>query len=233
MSPIEHKRRLLVQLLALGALPLWHSRAAAALGDVPARLPPNRNFYRLRGRVTVNGMEARLDTRLSGGDRLETGPGAQAIFVFDRHAFLLRQNSRMEMRSSQPSRLESIVLAAGALLSVFGKAELDISTPAAVAGIRGTGAYAEAAPEKTYLCNCYGVIDIRSVAQPEESVRIVSRHHDAPKYILASPRDGQTILPAPFINHTDEELALIEALVGRTPPFFSPDDLYAPRRRRY
>jgi hypothetical protein len=39
------------------------------------------------------------------------------------------------------------------------------------------------------------------------------------------------IEPAPFINHTDVELALIEALVGRAPPFSLFDEDYGGARR--
>ena len=38
---------------------------------------------------------------------------------------------------------------------------------------------------------------------------------------------------APFINHTDQELMLIEALVGRVPPFVFPKSDYNPPRRSY
>ena len=36
-----------------------------------------------------------------------------------------------------------------------------------------------------------------------------------------------------FINHTDQELMLIETLVGRTPPFVFPMDIYNAPRRDY
>lgn len=58
-------------------------------------------------------------------------------------------------------------------------------------------------------------------------VTVESRHHDAAKYVAAAGR----ILPAPFINHTDDELMLIETLVGRTPPFALFDDSYGGPRR--
>lgn len=52
-----------------------------------------------------------------------------------------------------------------------------------------------------------------------ETIR--SLHHDAPRYILADGNAGKLITPAPMKNHDDEELMLVEALVGRTPPFSS------------
>ena len=38
---------------------------------------------------------------------------------------------------------------------------------------------------------------------------------------------------APFIDHTDQELMLIEALVGRSPPFVFPRSDYLRPRRPY
>ena len=49
------------------------------------------------------------------------------------------------------------------------------------------------------------------------------------KYVLAG--GGALIRPAAFKNHTDLELALIEALVGRTPPFPAFDNSYGSPRR--
>jgi len=43
---------------------------------------------------------------------------------------------------------------------------------------------------------------------------VLSRQHDRPLYILTGEPSGLNIRLAPFINHTDQELALIEALVG-------------------
>jgi hypothetical protein len=58
-------------------------------------------------------------------------------------------------------------------------------------------------------------------------------HHDKPLYILANQPKGQNIRAAGFINHTDQELMLIEALVGRTPPFVFPKSDYTGPRRNY
>jgi hypothetical protein len=42
------------------------------------------------------------------------------------------------------------------------------------------------------------------------------------------------LLPTPFINHTDSELALIEELVGRETPFSYNSGAYeVPRKRSY
>jgi hypothetical protein len=63
---------------------------------------------------------------------------------------------------------------------------------------------------------------------------VISKHHDQPLYVLPSAANGELIVAAPFINHTDTELALIEELVGRTTPFaFSGGGYEVPRRRSY
>ena len=123
----------------------------------------------------------------------------------------------------------------GKILSVFPSGRpVRMTTRNASIGIRGTGVYMESDPEQTYFCTCYGTADIAAVSDPTSRETVVSSHHDRPLYILAGEQPGRNIRLAPFIDHTDQELMLIEALVGRTPPFVFPkDDYKQPRRRTY
>ena len=105
-----------------------------------------------------------------------------------------------------------------------------VRTPVATIGIRGTGVYSESYPDSSYVCTCYGTTQIVSNADPKASENIISHRHDAPRYIVNNPEGGKLILPAPMKNHTDEELLLIETLVGRTPPFSAAQGYSAPRR---
>ena len=54
-----------------------------------------------------------------------------------------------------------------------------------------------------------------------------------PVFFMITSIPGKNIRNAPFINHTDQELALIEALVGRAPPFLFPRGTYTGPRRTY
>jgi hypothetical protein len=108
-----------------------------------------------------------------------------------------------------------------------------MTTKNASIGIRGTGVYMESDAEQTYFCTCYGTTDIVAVNDPTSRETVVSRQHDRPLYILEGQQAGQNIRAAPFINHTDQELMLIEALVGRSPPFVFPRDDYLRPRRPY
>jgi len=233
----DPRRRLLVQLLALNALSaVPASKAVAQLfGERPRQLPPGRSFFRLEGDVRVNGAAATLQTPVRPADTVQTGKGAEAAFVVGANAYLLRESSSLQLEQEREDNalINALRLVTGKLLAVFGPSRQRVTTPNTTIGIRGTGVYAESDPEKTYFCTCYGVTDIRAAADPNVRQTVASRHHDQPLYILASAADGKLIRPAPFINHTDQELGMIEALVGRTPPFVFPSQDYGGPRRRY
>ncbi len=96
------RRELLVRALASGlfaAVGAFGFRAAFAqpLGKVPKPLPAGRSFYEVSGPVRVNGKAATLTTQVGVNDTVETGKAAQAIFVVGLDAFILRDNSRLEL----------------------------------------------------------------------------------------------------------------------------------------
>ncbi|MDJ0834015.1 MAG: FecR domain-containing protein [Gammaproteobacteria bacterium] len=207
---------------------------AFAMGDIPAKLPPGRSIYKLKGRVTVDGVTADINTRITANSLIKTGASGQLIFVVGQDAFILRENSELQMGGTD-MLIASMRMLTGKLLSVFGKREAPhrIQTVTATIGIRGTGIYVESEPDQSYVCTCYGNTLIASNDNPNISEAVLARHHDQPLYVLAGKGDN-IIRPAPFINHTDSELALIEELVGRTTPFAAAADSYeAPRKRSY
>ena len=212
------------------------NQIALAMGDVPRELPDGRSIYQLQGSVYVDGKKADLMTPIGPNSRVRTGPNSRVIFVVQRDAFLLRSNSELEMGSSGGLIIEGMRIVSGALLSVFGKREKphSITTSTATIGIRGTGVYVESDPEQSYICTCYGHTRITADADKNVFEDIVSEHHDKPVYVLPSNAGNKLIVPAPFINHTDAELALIEELVGRTTPFaYSGAGYEVPRKRSY
>ena len=95
-----------------------------------------------------------------------------------------------------------------------------IETPNAAIGIRGTGIYVEVERERTYVCTCYGIADIQAKDNPQARETVATKHHDQPRYVYGkSMASIRMIEGAPVINHTDAELVMLEALVGRRPPF--------------
>jgi len=215
MSLDPSRRRLLRYLAVAGAagpagLSGWMSRALAAgtLGGV-------EGVARLEGSATVNGRPAKVGTAVKPGDRIATGKGSQAVVVMGSDAFLLRGDTTVETKGSGGVATALTVLN-GKLLSVFGKKPMSIQAGPAAIGIRGTGAYLEVEAARVYFCLCYGEAVIDGKNMPSKVVK--TDHHESPLWLY---EDGAALKaePGPFLNHTDDELILLEGLVGREAPF--------------
>jgi hypothetical protein len=209
---------------------VWLARAAAggatlALGmarlrDALAADAVQKGVARARGDARINGKPATRGTEVKPGDVITTGRGAELVAVVGRDAFLVRANSRVELSGgAEQAVVGALRVVTGALLSVFARGEgKRIQTPAASIGIRGTGIYVEIQKNRTYVCTCYGEAELVPVDDPKEAETVRTTHHEQPRYIYPKgmPR---MIEKAPFINHTDAELILLESLVGRNVPF--------------
>ena len=86
----------------------------------------------------------------------------------------------------------------------------------ATIGIRGTGAYFEVDGKEVYFCLCYGEAVVSGPNMPDKTV--VTRHHEQP-LLLVEGSAAMAAKPGPVRNHTDDELVMLEKLVGREPPF--------------
>jgi hypothetical protein len=194
---------------------------AQLLGQRPSKLAPDQSVFRAQGLVTVNEQPVGGATRINPGDTLRTGRDSELVFVVGTTAMLLRADSQLQLQGRAPNNTPAALrLDNGRLLAVFAPGQRSITTRTASVRISGTGIYAESRPDETYFCTCYGTSDVTAVDDPTSQTRVTATYHDRPLYIAAGTRNpGQAIRTAPFINHSDPELALIEALVGRTPPF--------------
>lgn len=234
----ESRRQFLLQLLATGAFTSMSSNLLmtrnvwAENNELPAQLESGRSIFRLKGDVTINGVPATLNSIITANDKIETGDRSFIIFVVGQDAFTLRSNSVLKLSPGDTTDSESSIktnlvnslrLVSGKLLSVFGKSGHTISTYTATIGIRGTGVYVESNEDESYVCTCYGTTLLSANNDPNSSEVVTSEHHDAPRYITSSGSEGQYIRPAPFKNHEDIELLLLEELVGRETPFPVPD----------
>ncbi len=220
------RRTLLKFLAALGVFgPAGLSglvREALANGNKPVA----PGLHKLKGEVTVNGKPAREGQAIGPGDTVATGRGGEAIYVIGQDAFLQRENSTVNFGADAARNLMRVVT--GKILSVFGKGERTIQVSTATIGIRGTGCYIEdegaGATARTYFCLCYGSVELTPGAAPQEKETYSTRHHDKPMYIHNDMKMPKMMVPAGVINHSDDELTLLENLVGRWPPFNSQYD---------
>ena len=216
------RRRVLKALAAAGLLgPAGISgliRDALAKGNAPVA----PGLHTLRGSVMVNGVPAREGQIVGAGDTVVTGPGSEAIYVIGQDAFLQRERSTISFGTDAMQNLMRVVT--GKILSVFGKGPRTIRVSTATIGIRGTGCYiedeGEGAKARTYFCLCYGSVELTPTAAPQERENYSTAHHDKPMYIYNDMKMPTMMVPASVINHTDDELDLLEGLVGRVPPFY-------------
>lgn len=217
------RREVLSRLLATGALAFipWQLANAGWFSWGPKKLSTDKSIHSLEGEALVNGRPADLQTRIRAGDRIETRDDSEIIFVVGGDSFILRSNSDMEIAGGN-FLIQGLSLLSGSLLSVFARRKasepLTMSGPTATLGIRGTGVYMEAEPDLTYLCTCYGNVTLASSTDPDDSEEITATNHDLPRYITNKPVKGTRIRQAPVINHSDSELKLLEAIVGRQVP---------------
>ena len=234
----EKRRKYLVNLLTMSALTMTPIDViqAAWWGSKPEKLPSNKSFFSLEGDVRVNGLSAILETRVNTGDVVRTYQNSEAVFVVGSDSFILRSNTEMQIEGSN-FLVSALRLLSGSVLSVFGKRRsnqpLIMSSITATIGIRGTGVYMETEPDLTYFCTCYGLVAMSSRSSPDKFEIIKAEHHDSPKYISKDSSRGKFIQDAPFKNHTDAELKLLEAIVGREVPFGLESELYQGERREY
>lgn len=196
--------------LGAGGLSGYLSRALAS-GD----LPKTSQVHRLEGTATVNGRAAGVGTPVQAGDRIATGGSSQAVVVLGKDAFLLREKTTIEMRG-RGNALEELLVSGGRVLSVFAKKPVSIKAASATIGIRGTGAYLEVDDADVYFCLCYGEAVLQGPGMADKVVK--TTHHEQPLLIRAG-LGTMTADGAKFKNHSDDELILLESLVGREPPF--------------
>ena len=202
------RRRALVALLGAGGGLAGALRLALAQTSA-------EGMRQVRGEVTVNGKPVHVGDPVRPGDTVATGARSFAAFVVGRDAFLVRDSTRVEIAGGAGADLLRLIT--GKLLGVFGKGEgRRLVTANATIGIRGTGAYLEAEAVRTYFCLCYGTADV-ATADGNVKDSYSTTHHESPRYLYGDGRrDAMT--SARVVNHTDAELIMLEALVGRQPP---------------
>lgn len=199
---------------AFAAAGMLRLRAALAAGTLP------QGVARIRGDVRINGKPAESGQHVGAGDVIVTGKDAELVVVVEKDAFLVRAGSRIEFGPAVAQGAAAVLrVVTGKLLSVFESGRRrEIRTSTATIGIRGTGIYVETETNRTYACTCYGEAVLIPVDDPGAAETVRTKRHDQPRYINSKAMPSMMEV-APVINHTDLELQMLEALVGRKLPF--------------
>ena len=138
------------------------------------------------------------------------------MIVVGSDAFLLRSQTVIEVKGRE-GVLSEMLVTTGRVLSVFSKKPVAIKAATASIGIRGTGAYIEVEERRQRISAC-ATARRWSKGPGMSSALVKTTHHEQPLIL----RDDGGIMraePGPFQNHSDAELIMLEALVGREPPF--------------
>ena len=204
-------RRSILQALGAASLSSYMVRLMA-MGTHP--LAPG--IRRLRGSVQINGSPAKEGQLVLAGDTIATGKASEVVYVMGNNAYLMREDSQVQFASEGVTGILRLVT--GKVLAVFGPGSKRIVMPTMTAGIRGTACYIETTDTQTYFCLCYGTADLTPAADPSQARTVTTRYHDSP-FFVGMDASAPLLKAAPVINHRDYELTMLEALVGRRPPF--------------
>lgn len=198
-------------LLASGILPL--------MALIPLKVcAANGKIHQIDGDVFINKVKINSNTSIKNGDEIVVSKHGKLVFSMGQDAFLVRGGTTLQVYSQHDDTLVSALrLVSGAMLGVFGKRKntTRIYTSTATIGIRGIAVYAAVTPDKLYTCTCYGHTDL-IVGQARDD--IIATHHNA--HVVTTSSNGASKMQAfEVLDHNDDELRMLEALVGRKPLF--------------
>jgi hypothetical protein len=204
------RRKFLMTAAVMPLVAIIPLKALAATGKIHA----------IEGDVLINKIKINSTSIIRNGDEIVVSKNGKLVFSMGEDAFLVRGGSTLQVYSEEDSVVISALrLVGGAMLGVFGKRKKTtrIFTATATIGIRGTVVYASVLPDKLYTCTCYGHTDLIVGLEREE---VLATHHNA--HVVTTNSHGNSQMKAfEVIDHNDDELRMLEALVGRKPLFDS------------
>jgi hypothetical protein len=204
------RRQFLISAAALPFAAIIPLKAHAATGKIHA----------IEGDVLINQTKINSASIIRNGDEIVVSKDGKLVFSMGEDAFLVRGGSTLQVYSEEDSVLVSALrLVGGAMLGVFGKRKKTtrIFTATATIGIRGTAVYTAVTPDKLYTCTCYGHTDLIVGLARED---VLATHHNA--HVVTTNSSGNSQMKAfEVIDHNDDELRMLEALVDRKPLFDS------------
>jgi hypothetical protein len=202
------RRKFLISAAVLPLVAIIPLKALAATGKI----------HQIEGDVLINQTRINSATIIQNGDEIVVSNNGKLVFSMGEDAFLVRGGSTLQVYSEEDSVLISALrLVGGAMLGVFGKRKKTtrIFTATATIGIRGTAVYTSVTPDKLYTCTCYGHTDLIVGLEKED---VIATHHNA--HVVTTNNRGNSQMKAfEVIDHNDDELRMLEALVGRKPLF--------------
>lgn len=202
------RRKFLMTAAVLPLVAIILLKALAAIGQI----------HEIEGDVFINQIKINSTSKIRNGDEIVVSKNGKLVFIMGEDAFLVRGGSTLQVYSEEGSKVISALrLVGGAMLGIFGKRKTTtrIFTATATIGIRGTAVYVAVSPDKLYTCTCYGHTDLIVGLEREE---VLATQHNA-HVVTTNSRVSSQMKAFEVIDHNDDELRMLEALVGRKPLF--------------
>ncbi len=173
------------------------------------------------GVVTMDGKQIEPGTVILDGALLETDAAGHAEMVFN-DKNIIKMGPATAMRLEMKTLQRVVHVESGTFTAVLRKLDrlaggtLEVRTPNAVAGVRGTSFFARYTPgdTQTYFCTCNGTL---SMARSDGTLPLAktANHHDSTVY--AGEAASAVLLPIPAgfnFGHSDADLENLAAKIG-------------------
>ncbi len=173
------------------------------------------------GIVTMDGKTIEAGTVIVDGSLLETDSSGFAEMVFnDKNIIKMGPDSAMRLEMKTLKRV--VHVESGTFTAVLRKLDklaggsLEVRTPNAVAGVRGTSFFARYTPgdTQTYFCTCNGTLEMAR-ADGTLPLTKTANYHD--KTIYSGDAASTVLLPIPAdfnMGHSSRDLDALAARIG-------------------
>ena len=193
--------------------------AASLLLPSGAVAQDNEAIRTLHGQLDIDYFKAKKAAQLAAKEN-------QTIIVIGEDALLTDASFKGEVTLNDEGLIERLKIVSGQALAAFkprNDRQSELILPNATASIRGTGFYANVnhTHDSDYLCCCYGRMVFEN-ATTGEAQELHNRYHTA--VMINDVGDfAKPPYDAPY-GHYDDELIMLEGVVGRKPHWQLPDD---------
>ncbi len=175
------------------------------------------------GRVTMDGKEISIGAKIINGALLKTDGNGIAEMVFnDKNIVKMGPLTVLRLDTSTLKRVVS--LESGTFTAVLRKLDklaggtLEVRTPTAIAGVRGTSFFARVNPSEgeTYFCACNGTLKL-STTDGSLGITKSSYHHNGTIF-SGDPGDVKILTPPSGfdVGHTDKDLEDLASRIEET-----------------
>lgn len=185
----------------------------------PSALPHQGVITYLEGEVNLEGNPAEIGQIVAPGALVSTGSeGFCEIRFGEKNIFQIMPDTLARISLDQGTgRIDlekgTLALLLNRLAVLGGDEEFQVTTPVAIAGVRGTAFFVKVESEtSTYICACNGSLDTVDASGTTE-VPLSSQHHMALRYSLDGA--GQVVTSSPgLLYHGDEDMEALAERIG-------------------